>query len=199
MVERPYTLLSCGMSIDGYLADSSGKTDWMVWNCGPTWSWDKELQDWFTDLTMSVGCILLSRKMAEEGFISHWKNVMQRPDDPQLRLATKLVNTPKVVFSRKLRKSDPIVLGWENATLAQGDTIEEISLLKAQNGEDIIVYGGASFVSHLVQNHLVDELILIVNPVALGSGMKIFQGKTELKCTGVRSFSCGINVLTYNA
>ena len=92
-----------------------------------------------------------------------------------------------------------MVLGWENATLAQEDATKEINRLKAQNGNDIIVYGGASFVSHLIRNQLVDELILIVNPVALGSGMKIFHEKTELKRAGVRSFSCGVNVLTYNA
>lgn len=187
------------LSIDGYLADSSGKTDWMVWNWGPTWNWDKELQEWFTDLTTSIGCILLSRKMAEEGFISHWKKAMEKPDDVQFRLARKLVNTPKVVFSRKLQKSDPIVLGWENATLAEGDTAEEISRLKKQKGNDIIVYGGASFVSHLIQKQLVDELILMINPVALGSGMRIFQAKTTLKCVGSRSFICGVNVLTYSA
>ena len=187
------------LSVDGYLADSSGKTDWMVWNWGPIWNWDKELQEWFTDLTMSIGCILLSRKMAEEGFISHWKKVMEKPDDPQFPFARKIVSTPKVVFSRKLQKSDPIVLGWENATLAQGDTTEEINRLKGQKGNDIIVYGGASFVSHLIRNHLVDELILIVNPIALGSGMKIFHEKTHLKPTGVHPFSCGVNVLTYSA
>ena len=187
------------LSIDGYLADSSGKTDWMVWNWGATWTWDKELQEWFTDLTQSIGCILLSRKMAEEGFISHWKKVVEKPADPQLPFARKIVSTPKVVFSRSLQKSDPIILGWENATLAQGDTTEEINQLKEQEGNDIIVYGGASFVSHLIRNHLVDELILIVNPVALGSGMKIFDEKTALKCAGVRSFSCGVNVLTYSA
>jgi dihydrofolate reductase len=187
------------LSVDGFLADSSGKTDWMVWNWGPTWNWDKELQEWFTHLIMSIGCILLSRKMAEEGFISHWKKVTERPDDPQIVLARKIVSTPKVVFSRKLQKTDPIVLGWENATLAHGDATKEINGLKGEKGSDIIVYGGASFVSHLISNHLVDELILIVNPVVLGCGMKIFHEKTELKCGAVRSFSCGVNVLTYNA
>jgi dihydrofolate reductase len=186
------------LSIDGYLADSSGKTDWMVWSWGSAWTWDKELQKWFAALTMSIGCILLSRKMAEEGFISHWKKVIEKPADPQVPFATKIVMTPKIVFSRKLQKSDPIVVGWENATLAQGDATEEINRLKKQNGNDIIAYGGASFVSHLIRNHLVDELILIVNPVALGSGMKIFHERTELKCTGVLRFSCGVNVLTYS-
>ncbi len=187
------------LSVDGFLADTSGKTDWMVWNWGPTWNWDKELQEWFIDLTMSIGCILLSRKMAEEGFISHWKKVTERPDDPQIAFARKIVSTPKVVFSKKLQETDPMVLSWENATLAQGDATKEINQLKAQKGNDIIVYGGASFVSHLIRNHLVDELILIVNPVALGSGMKIFHEKTDLICAGSRSFSCGVNVLTYNA
>lgn len=187
------------LSIDGYLADSSGKTDWMVWNWGPTWNWDNELQKWFTELTMSIGCILLSRKMAEEGFISHWEKVTERPDDPQFQFARKIVDTPKVVFSRKLQNTDPMVLGWGNATLAQGDTTEEINRLKGQKGDDIIAYGGAAFVSHLIRSRLVDEVILFVNPVALGSGMKIFHEKTELKFARAQSFSCGVNVLTYNA
>jgi hypothetical protein len=70
---------------------------------------------------MSIGCILLSRKMAEEGFISHWKKVTEKPDEPQFALARKIVSTPKVVFSRRLQKSDRIVLGWERNARAGGD------------------------------------------------------------------------------
>jgi dihydrofolate reductase len=198
MTGRKLKLLT-QVSIDGYLADSSGSTDWMVWNWGPNWNWDSALQKWFTGLTMSVGCILLSRKMAEEGFISHWKKVAQNSSDPQFHFASKIVKTPKIVFSRNLQKSDPLVLGWENATLVQGDAAAKIMELKRQEGADIIAYGGASFVSFLIESHLIDEFILVVNPVSLGSGMKIFHARTRLKLLGVHPYRCGIHVLTYGA
>jgi len=59
--------------------------------------------------------------------------------------------------------------------LAKGNLVEEIANLKKQNGKDIIVYGGVSFVSSLIKDGLIDEYYLIVNPVAIGNGLNIFK------------------------
>lgn len=69
--------LEVQMSVDGYIAEKNGNTDWMVWNWGDEWNWDDELKKYHTDLTKSVDGILLSRKMAEAGFIGEIPLLLQ--------------------------------------------------------------------------------------------------------------------------
>lgn len=187
------------LSVDGYLADSNGKTDWMIWNWGPVWTWDIELQKYFTDLTASIDCILLSRKMAEEGFIGHWEKVTENPDDLQFTFAKKIANTNKVVFTKTLDNSNPIIGGLKNVSLAKGDLTDEVDHLKKQEGKDMIVYGGATLVSSLLHDDLIDELFLFINPTALGTGMKIFHEPINLKLIKARSFGCGVTILSYHS
>jgi len=66
--------LQVQISIDGFIAATDGSTDWMIWNWGPDWNWDKQLQDYSTNLTLSAEHILISRQMAEEGFNAYWQN-----------------------------------------------------------------------------------------------------------------------------
>lgn len=81
-----------------------------------------------------------------------------------------MVETPKIVFTKTLTKSE-----WENTVIENGDLVDEINKLKKQNGGDVIVYGGASFVSDLIKYGLIDELHLLINPTAIGKGMPIFK------------------------
>lgn len=177
--------LQVQMSIDGYVAGPDGEMDWMTWN------WDDALKQYVTDLTESMDCIILGRKLAE-GFIPHWANVAAHPDNPDYPAGKKFTDTPKVVFTRTLEKS-----AWDNTVLAKGELAEEIHALKQKDGKDIIVYGGASFVSHLIQQNLIDEYHLFVNPTAIGKGMPVFSGKTVLKLEKSIPFECGITVLVY--
>lgn len=71
------------------------------------------------------------------------------PAKPEFAFAQKMVNTPKVVFSRTLTESV-----WANTTVATGDLADEVARLKSLPGKDIIVYGGATFVSSLIQRGL---------------------------------------------
>ncbi len=87
--------LQVQVSIDGYVAGPNGEMDWMVWE------WDDKLAAYVNELTDPVGTILLGRKMTD-GFVSHWENVATRPDDPGFVFARKMVDTPKVVFTRTL-------------------------------------------------------------------------------------------------
>lgn len=179
-------------SIDGFIADKNGKTDWMVWNWGEIWNWDGGLRKYFTELTNSIDSILLSRQMAEEGFVAHWERIAANPDNPQSEFAKKINDTHKIVFSTTLKKSI-----WGNTDIAQGNFVDEINKLKRQSGKDIIVYGGATFVSSLIQAKLIDEFYLFVNPAALGKGMPIFKERTNLKLIDAAHFNCGIVVLRY--
>ena len=77
-----------------------------------------------------------------------------------------MIETPKVVFTKTLDKSD-----WPNTDIATGDFRDEITKLKNPDGGDIIVYGGASFDSSLIrEKKLIDEFYLFVNPIVMGSG-----------------------------
>jgi dihydrofolate reductase len=182
--------LQVQMSVDGYIAGPNGEMDWMVWN------WDDKLKEYVNRLTEPVDSILLGRKMTE-GFISHWSDVMTKPDHPDYAFAKKMIEIPKVVFTKTLNKSE-----WVNTDIATGDLADEINKLKRQNGKDIIVYGGASFDSSLIKAGLIDEFHLFVNPAAIGNGMTIFKDLNEMqKFTLVKSiaFDCGIVLLHYEA
>jgi dihydrofolate reductase len=180
--------LQVQMSTDGYIAGPNGEMDWLVWN------WDDKLKEYVNELTESVDSILLGRKMTE-GFISYWSDVMAKPDHHDYAFAKKMIETPKVVFTKTLNKSK-----WVNTDIATGDLTDEINKLKRQEGKDIIVYGGASFDSSLIKAGLIDEFHLFVNPAAIGNGMTIFKDLNEMqKFTLVKSiaFDCGIVLLHY--
>jgi dihydrofolate reductase len=176
------------MSVDGYIAGPNGEMDWMVWN------WDDRLKNYVFELTEPVDTIILGRKMTD-GFVSYWSDIMTKPDDPSYDFAKKMIEIPKVVFTKTLKKSQ-----WVNTTLAKGDLTDEIMRLKSEKGRDIIVYGGATFDSSLIKAGLIDEFHLFINPVAIGSGMAIFKGINEIqKFTLVKftPFDCGIVELQY--
>lgn len=180
--------LQVQMSVDGYIAGPNGEMDFMVWD------WDDELKQYVTDITEPVDCIVLGRRLAE-GFIPHWAAVAADPDHPEFAAGRKFTDTPKVVFSKTLHRPK-----WDNTVLAKGDLAGEITNLKRQVGKDIIAYGGATFVSALIKQGLIDEFHLFINPAALGSGMAIFKeldAKQNLALVKSTPFDCGIVVLHY--
>lgn len=185
--------LQMQLSVDGFVAGPNGELDWMTWN------WSDDIKKYVTDLTDPVDNILLGRKMTD-GFISHWKDAAQNPGDPEYLFAKKMYDTPKIVFSKSLEKSDAPAKGWNNTVIATGDISDEINRLKEQAGIDIIVYGGANFVSHLIKQDLIDEYQLFINPVVIGNGMSIFkerEQKLNLKLVKATPFDCGVVALQY--
>ena len=180
--------LQVQISIDGYVAGPKGEMDWMVWD------WDDALKNYVDTLTQLMDTILLGRKMAD-GFISHWANVAKDPNHPEYDAGKKFAETPKVIFSKTLLEP-----AWENTDIASGNLAVEINRLKRQNGKDMIVYGGASFVSALIMEGLIDEYHLFINPVVLGNGMMIFRDishKQNLRLANSIPFECGIVLLRY--
>ena len=195
-------VLEIQTSLDGYIASPDGNTNWMLWSWGPEWTWDEELQRYHNALTLSADCILISRQMAEEGFIAHWQNAAMNPDSPQYTFALHITDTPKVVFSKTLNKASPIPGGWENTDIAAGDYVNAINKLKQHYHHDILVYGGATFVSSLIKAGLIDEYHILVNPVAIGSGLAIFKTidhHQHLALTKVKAFTCGVVLLHYKS
>lgn len=174
------------VSIDGFVAGPNGELDFMTWNP------DDKLVEFMNSLLDSSDTLLLGRKLAD-GFVKHWETAANtNPDTP---FAKKIVDIPKVVFSKTLDEST-----WNNTTLAKGNLAEEIANLKSQNGKDIIVFGGAGFVSSLIKEGLIDEYHLIVNPTAIGNGMTIFKSLDKIqKFSPIESklYSGGKTVLSY--
>ena len=176
------------MSLDGCIAGPNGEMDWMVGLL------DDEPLKYVSKITESVDTILLGRKMTDV-FISYWLNVMNKPDDRWNAFAKKMIEIPKVVFTKTLNKSE-----WINTDIATGNLIEEVNKVKSQNGRDIVVYGGASFDSSLIKEKLIDEFYLLVVPIVIGNGKTIFRDLKEIqKLTLIESkvFDCGLVLLDY--
>jgi dihydrofolate reductase len=180
--------LQVQITLDGFIGGPNGELDWM------TCPWDQKLEAYVTELTEPVDGIVLGRKLAE-GFIPYWAGVAVDAGNPEQAAGQKFTDTPKVVFSRTLTES-----AWPNTMLARGELAAEIQRLKQQPGQDLMAYGGATFVSSLIRHDLIDEYHLFVNPVAIGRGLPIFQelaGKYPLRLVKSTAFDCGIVVQHY--
>ena len=178
--------LQMQITVDGFVAGPEGQLDWM------TWDMDEKIIGFINHLTDTSDTILLGRKMTD-GFVKYWEGVLKNPSSPEFAFAKKMVDTPKVVFSRTLKSVE-----GKNVRVESGPAPQAIGRLKEQAGKDIVVYGGATFVSSLIGSGLIDELNLFVNPVAIGNGMRIFEARRPLKMTGSTAYPCGIVVNTYS-
>jgi dihydrofolate reductase len=180
--------LQVQMTVDGFVAGPNGEMDWLAL------PWTEDIDRYVDEITDPVDSIVLGRKLAE-GFIPYWADVAADPDHPEYLAGQKFTDTPKVVFTKTLAES-----AWDNTALARGDLVDEINRLKKQAGQDIIAYGGATFVAALIQNGLIDEYHLFINPAVIGNGKAIFKGmdnRLSLRFVKSRSFDCGIVVLHY--
>jgi dihydrofolate reductase len=107
-----------------------------------------------------------------------------------------LNNTPKYIVSTTLQEP----LEWNNSTLIKDNFAEEISRLKRQPGKDIGIVGSGTLVRWLVRNGLLDELGLMVHPIVLGSGKRLFEDSSDqvaLELVDSKTFATGVLYLTY--
>ena len=138
----------------------------------------------------SSDAMLIGRVTYQE-FAAYWPGVSSE-DEP---FATHMNNTPKYVVSKTLDKAE-----WNNSTLISGNVAEEITKLKQQPGKNIGITGSATLVQSLLQDDLLDELGLMIHPVVVGSGKRLFQeggGPKGLKLVDSMTFSTGVVSLTY--
>lgn len=187
-------ILQMQMSVDGFVGAVEDHR-WQLWDWGEESDWDDELKTDFNAVFDTVDTILLSRKMAEEGYVGHWANAARKyPEDRFYAFAQRIVEAQKVVLSDRLKASR-----WERTSLASGDLPREVDALKAGEGGDIAVFGGAGFASALIAAGLVDEFQLFINPAVLGAGRRIFDqgGFARLKLLGSKAYACGMVVSRY--
>lgn len=174
--------LQVNITLDGFIASTDGKADW-VFLPGQQ---DPAAFQKVIELAESSDTLLMGRKMTS-GFFTHWENIVDNmPENPAYPLARLMVDLPKIIFSR----SETATTG-RNAKIENGDLATVVQRLKEQPGKDILVYGGAGFVSSLISLNLIDEYYLIINPVVLGAGMPIFKERKILKLESSIAYNHG--------
>jgi dihydrofolate reductase len=141
---------------------------------------------------MAAAEAMLLGRVTYQEFASYWPGVSSE-DQP---FADYMNNTPKYVVSRTLEEP----LEWSNSTLIKGNVAEEIIRLKQQPGKNIAITGSVTLVEYLLQVDLLDELGLMVHPVVVGSGKRIFEEWGDpkgLTLVDSKTFSTGVVYLTY--
>jgi dihydrofolate reductase len=175
-------VLQMGMSLDGYVASDR-------LHPGVAVSEDAELEQWKLDRVRKSGAHLMGRVTYEEmaGFWPH-------SDHPY---AAPMNQIPKVVFSKTLEEAP-----WPETRIARGDLGVEIAAVKAEDGPDVLAWGGATFAAALARESLIDEYRLAVRPVAIGEGRALFAELTavqRLELVESRAFACGVVMQTYRS
>src|SRR5438270_6408132 len=141
--------------------------------------------------TPHFGALLLGRRTYED-FYAVWPN---RTDNPYTAV---LNNTQKYVASTTL--SEP--LPWINSTLLKGDAAEAVARLKEELDKDLVIMGSGELVQSLMRANLIDEYVLLIHPLVLGSGRRLFpEGSAfaTLRLVGAKTTNTGVVIATYAA
>jgi dihydrofolate reductase len=175
------------VSLDGVMEDPGGSEKFRHGG----WSFEIDRGDegnqFKLDETMSTDALLLGR-VTYEGFAEAWPS-------REGEFADKFNSMPKHVLSSTLKSAD-----WNNSTVHDGDLAELAAKLKETYDRDIVVHGSASVVHQLIDRDLVDELRLMVYPVVLGAGKRVFgetSDKKRLQLADSKVVGEGVAILTY--
>lgn len=159
----------------------------------PSWTapyWSDQIGEYKYAELFASDALLLGR-VTYQGFAEAWPD---RTDEQGY--ADRMNNFPKVVASTTLSE-----LAWTNSSLLKGDVAAAIARLKQDTDLSYLVFGSGTLVQTLIEHDLVDEYRLLVYPVVLGSGQRLFGNgrKASLKLTETKSFSTGVVALHYQA
>ncbi len=176
-------------SLDGYMEGLGHDLSWH--------NVDAEFNDFAVRQLEEADTILFGRKTYQL-MESFWPSKQGLEDDP---VVAKLMNeTPKVVVSHSLQNVTETDI-WKHVTLIKDNIAEEIEKLKHLPGKDIIVLGSNNLCVTLLEQGLLDELRIMINPVVIGNGTTLFKGiknKHKLKLVNTREFHNGNMLLTYH-
>ncbi len=150
--------------------------------------WNDETGKFKLDELFASDALLLGRVTYQE-FAEAWPSMTDEEG-----FADRMNSLPKFVASTTLKEP----LGW-NATLMKGNIAQEVSKLKQQPGQDLLISGGARLVHSLRQQDLIDEYRLLVYPIVLGSGKRLFRdgSSTTLKLVETKTIGADVVLLTY--
>jgi dihydrofolate reductase len=177
------------VSLDGVMEDPGGAEDFKHGGWSFEISRGDEGDKFKLDETMASDALLLGR-VTYEGFAKAWPS-------REGEFADKFNSMPKYVVSSTLDEPD-----WSNSTVLKGDgdLAEEVAKLRERHDGDVAVHGSATLVQALLEQDLVDELRLMVFPVVLGSGKRLFgetSDKKRLQLDDTKSVGDGVVILTY--
>jgi dihydrofolate reductase len=175
------------ISLDGVVEDPGGSEDFKHGG----WSFEIERgaegDKFKLDETMDSDALLLGR-VTYEGFAAAWPS---RDGE----FADKFNSMPKYVVSSTLQEPE-----WNNSTVLKGDVVQEVSKLRQEQDGNIVVHGSVQLVQTLLEHDLVDELRLMVFPVVLGAGKRLFgdtSDKKRLRLTDSKRVGDGVDILIY--
>jgi dihydrofolate reductase len=175
------------MSLDGVVEDPGGAEDFKHGGWSFEFSRGDEGDKFKLDETMEAESQLLGR-VTYQGFADAWPS-------REGEFADKFNEMPKYVVSSTLEDPD-----WQNSTVLEGDPVEAVSRLRKEQDGVILVAGSIQLVQTLLEHDLVDELRLMVFPVVLGSGRRLFgetSDKKPLRLTDSKVVGDGVAILTY--
>jgi dihydrofolate reductase len=175
------------VSLDGVMEDPGGSESFKHGGWSFAFSRGDEGDKFKLDETTASDALLLGR-VTYEGFADAWPS-------REGEFADKFNSMPKYVLSSTLQDPD-----WSNSTVLKGDLAEEVARLKREHDGDIVVHGSAQLAQTLIEDDLVDELRLMVFPVVLGSGKRLFgdtSDKKSLRLVDSKVVGDGVAILTY--
>ncbi|GAB3882219.1 dihydrofolate reductase family protein [Microbispora bryophytorum] len=182
-------VITANVSLDGVVQDPDGEEGFRLGGWFGRYG-GKDLEEWTraeTEEALRAEALLLGRR-SDEWFATRWRS---RGGE----WADKLNSMPKYVVSSTLDDS-----GWSNSTVLTGDPVSQVSKLKQEIGGEIIVYASYRLVHTLIEHDLVDELRLVIFPVVLGAGERLFGETSDakpLRLVGTRTLGDGLVLLTY--
>jgi dihydrofolate reductase len=182
-------VISTNVSLDGVVQDPDGQEGFKLGGWFGQFG-GKDLEEWTKvsfDEALRTEALLLGRR-SDEWFASRWTG---RPGE----WADRLNGLPKYVVSSTLEEPK-----WSNSTVLTGDVAEEVSKLKQQLDGDIVVYASYQLGRALIEHDLVDELRLVLFPVVLGAGERLFgetSDKKPMRLVDTRTIGDGLAFLTY--
>jgi dihydrofolate reductase len=178
------------VTLDGVMEDPGGGEDFDRGGWAFQFERGPEGDRFKLDETMAADALLLGR-ITYEGFAKAWPD---RTD--QVGFADKMNSMPKHVVSRTLERAD-----WNNSTVLDGDVAAEVAKLKERGEGEILVAGSATLVHTLMEYQLVDEYRLMVFPIVLGAGKRLFGdagGTRALRLVDSQAVGDGVLILTYH-
>lgn len=175
------------VSLDGVVEDPGGSEDFKHGGWSFEISRGEEGDKFKLDEALASEALLLGR-VTYEGFAAAWPS-------REGEFADKFNTMPKYVVSSTLEEPK-----WNNSTVLKGDVAEEVEKLKQEQDDDIVVHGSARLVQALIERDLVDEFRLMVFPVVLGAGKRLFgetSDKKPLRLVDSKMVGDGVAILTY--
>ena len=181
-------IVTMWVTLDGFIAGPNNDMSWV--------RVDEAMGTYENDLVSAADTLLLGRA-TYQGFAGAWPHVPNNPaaSEGEKEYARKLNSMRKIVFSRTLETAQ-----WKNSTLLHEISPDDIVALKQESGKNIVIYGSASVVQALMDLELIDEYQLLVHPIVLGSGKRLFRdgsNTTALRLVEAKPFSSGVVLLSY--